>query len=106
MTFEEIIALPIKDIREDTFKDGSVYIWFEIENHTFFVHANSYTQTQNNLIVSSITHDKKEKKCPVCLQKDKRMCQVLNQYLADFFQWLIEQKPLRLHWLYRDYTTV
>ena len=103
MTFEELIALPIKNIREQTFESGSVYIWFEVENQVFFIFSN--LSTKNRLVVSTITHDKKTEKCPVCRKKSDGFsdCSVINRHRKRFFQWLIEQKPLRLSWLYRDY---
>lgn len=100
MTFEEIITLPIKDVSERSFHDGSVCIWFTIDNHVFYIDV---IQSKHKFKVSSISHDRIEKECPLCLQKGRRSCFVLNQHRKDFFQTLIQSKPLRLPWLYREY---
>lgn len=100
MTYEDLIAIPIQNIREEVLHSKSIRIYFDIQGFSYFIYVH---HEQNNLFsLDSICHNAGGY-CPLCERRKNQFCLVLERHRLQLFERLIQTNELRLLWLYRKY---
>lgn len=101
MTHEEIMAIPIENVEESEWEDnGSIFIFFELNGISCYFEV--FCSEDDVYSPSMISYGGK-KFCRYCKQKET-YCPKLEAHRETIFERVIQSKPIRLNWLYREYT--
>lgn len=102
-TKENVLKLPIANIKEMERFDGSFVFSFDLDGTPLYLRVNKLSN--GTLSPKDVEHRDRSRTCPFCNRELKYVCRDLTYMRVMLFQRLIQSNELRLPWLYRTYDT-